>query len=385
MELENRIRKILELEKFSNLSTKDKEQVFNSILANCLILSHENRDRYLNTIETRLTEIQNLKDTYYHKDGICYGGIVESAVSGPALDKEQTLFPFKYKLKYRENNTPLGQMTKSILHEFGHLVIKKDHFKLADDTNLIDMGGLVISKLLKNDYGHMFTEIINEFTNFLSYRAFLSYHTPNKDAENKMKEFAQKMGLNVEENSEYLNILPDDLFTSYTEEALAENQLEDGTERMFNPLYVKYTPLVRLMMFTFQNPLFSYSDLKREFESGKGLSAKINDIPINDLLYSYYESSFHIQDIFDSILEEQGSWEKYCLEFDSKMMDTKLDEMFIDSSIDLFKTFYQRRLSNMINEGIISEENANMKMNEYYLVSNNCKSYYDSIMGKTFK
>ena len=43
------------------------------------------------------------------------------------------------------------------------------------------MGGLVIIKLLKDDYGHMLTEIINEFTTYLSYKEFLAYHTPNID------------------------------------------------------------------------------------------------------------------------------------------------------------------------------------------------------------
>jgi hypothetical protein len=109
-----------------------------------------------------------------------------------------------------------------------------------------------------------------------------------------MEEFAEKMGISVEVTKDWLKILPDDLFSSYTEEALSSTTLEEGTERMFNQLYVKYTPLVRLMMFTFQNPLFSYKDLKGEFEKGNGLSSKIDNVPVNDLLYSYYESSFHI-------------------------------------------------------------------------------------------
>lgn len=385
MELESRIKSILRLEKFNNLSIQDKEMVFKSILANCLILSNKNRDRYLNIIENRLDEIINLGHSNYYKEGMCYGGIVESLASGPALDQEQTLFPFKYNLKYRVYDTPLGQMTKSILHEFGHIVIKKDSFKLSDDTFLIDMGGLVISKLLEEDYGHMLTEIINEFTTYLSYKAFLAYHTSNIDSENKMKAFAEKMGLTIENNNEYLGILPDDLFTSYVEESLSRDKLEEGTERMFNQLYVKYTPLVRLMMFAFHNPLYSYSDLKREFEKGNGLSATINDIPVNDLLYSYYESSFHIQNLFDAIMEEKGAWEKFCLEFDSKMMDTELDESFITSSIDLFTVFYQKRLTTMVKDGIISKENAMIKMNEYKIILNKCQSYFDTIKGKTFK
>lgn len=384
MELENKIKNILQMEKFNNLSSQEKEFVFQSILANCLILSKENQDRYLNIISNRLVEIINLKDSDYHKDGNCYGGIVESMASGPALDQEQTIFPFNYYLKYREYSTPLGQMTKSILHEFGHIVIKKDNFKLSNDTYLIDMGGLVISKLLKDDYGHMLTEIINEFTTFLSYKAFLSYHTPNADSKRKMKEYAEKMGLSIEEFDEWLRVLPDDLFTSYTEESLSGDKLEEGTEKMFNPLYVKYTPLVRLMMFTFQNPLYSYTDLKHEFEKGNGLSAKINNIPVNDLFYSYYESSFHIQNLFDSLVSENGTWEKFCLEFDSKMMDIKLDEGFITSSIELLTNFYQARLKAMVTSGILTNDQAIDKTEEFQQISGNCMTYYNSIKGKSF-
>ena len=84
-------------------------------------------------------------------------------------------------------------------------------------------------------------------------------------------------------------------------------------------------------------------------------------------------------------MEEKGAWEKFCLEFDSKMMDTELDESFITSSIDLFTVFYQKRLTTMVNDGIISEENARIKMNEYSLILNKCQSYFDTIKGKTFK
>lgn len=385
MKLESKIRNILQLNKFSNLSSKEKDFVFQSILANCLILSKENQERYLNIISNRLVEIVNLNDSDYYKDGTCYGGIVEGKVTGPALDPEQITFPFNYYLKYREYATPLGQMTKSILHEFGHIVIKKDSVKLSDDTYLIDMGGLVISKLLKDDYGHMLTEIINEFTTFLSYKAFLAYNTPNEESKKKMKEFAKKMGISVEDTNEWLKILQEDLFSSYTEEVLSSTTLEEGTERMFNPLYVKYTPLVRLMMFTFQNPLFSYEDLKREFERGNGLSSKIDNVPVNDLLYSYYESSFHVQELFDSVITEKGAWEKFCLEFDSKMMDTELDETLIASSIDLFTNFYQKRLKMMIESKLLTEEDAMKKMEEFQQVSNNCILYYDSIKGKSFR
>ena len=385
MELESKIRDILLMDKFSNLSSKEKEFVFQSILANCLILSKENQDRYLSIIRNRLVEIVNLKDSSYHKDGMCYGGIVEGEVTGPALDSEQLTFPFKYYLKYREYATPMGQMTKSILHEFGHVVIKKDSVKLSDDAYLIDMGGLVISKLLKDDYGHMLTEIINEFTTFLSYKAFLAYHSQNEESNKKLIEFAEKMGISIEDTKDWLKILPDDLFNSYSEEVLSSTTLEEGTERMFNQLYVKYTPLVRLMMFTFQNPLFSYKDLKGEFEKGNGLSSKIDNVPVNDLLYSYYESSFHIQELFDSVIKENGAWEKFCLEFDGKMMDNELDENFIASSIDLFADFYQKRLRMMIESKKITIEDAIKKMEEFQQISNNCKLYYDSIKGKSYR
>ena len=383
MELENQIKNILQLDKFSNLSKEEKELVFQSILANCLILSKENQERYLNIISNRLAEIINLKDSFYLRDGNCYAGIVETVISEPPLDPEQTVFPFTYYLKYRENKTPLGQMTKSILHEFGHLVIKKENFKLSDDTYLIDLGGLVISKLLKEKYGNMLTEIINEFTTFLSYKAFLGYNTPNEDSKTKMKEFALKNGISLEDSNERVRILPEDLFNSYTEEALSNIKLEEGTEKMFNPLYVKYTPLVRLMMFTFQNPLFSYKDLKKEFEKGNGLSCIIDNIPVNDLLYSYYESSFHIQNLFDRVLIENGAWERFCQEFDNKMNDLAVDEKFISDSVDLFSNFYKKRLIGMVDSKTITEEDAIKKIEEFEQVSSNCISYYNSINEKT--
>ena len=383
MELENQIKNILQLDKFSNLSKEEKELVFQSILANCLILSKENQERYLNIISNRLAEIINLKDSFYLRDGNCYAGIVETVISEPPLDPEQTVFPFTYYLKYRENKTPLGQMTKSILHEFGHLVIKKENFKLSDDTYLIDLGGLVISKLLKEKYGNMLTEIINEFTTFLSYKAFLGYDTPNEDSKTKMKEFALKNGISLEDSNERVRILPEDLFNSYTEEALSNIKLEEGTEKMFNPLYVKYTPLVRLMMFTFQNPLFSYKDLKKEFEKGNGLSCIIDNIPVNDLLYSYYESSFHIQNLFDRVLIENGAWERFCQEFDNKMNDLAVDEKFISDSVDLFSNFYKKRLIGMVDSKTITEEDAIKKIEEFEQVSSNCISYYNSINEKT--
>ena len=383
MELENQIKNILQLDKFSNLSKEEKELAFQSILANCLILSKENQERYLNIISNRLAEIINLKDSFYLRDGNCYAGIVETVISEPPLDPEQTVFPFTYYLKYRENKTPLGQMTKSILHEFGHLVIKKENFKLSDDTYLIDLGGLVISKLLKEKYGNMLTEIINEFTTFLSYKAFLGYNTPNEDSKTKMKEFALKNGISLEDSNERVRILPEDLFNSYTEEALSNIKLEEGTEKMFNPLYVKYTPLVRLMMFTFQNPLFSYKDLKKEFEKGNGLSCIIDNIPVNDLLYSYYESSFHIQNLFDRVLIENGAWERFCQEFDNKMNDLAVDEKFISDSVDLFSNFYKKRLIGMVDSKTITEEDAIKKIEEFEQVSSNCISYYNSINEKT--
>ena len=377
MELENRIRSLLELDKFKDLSPEEKEQVFNSILANCLILSKENQNDFLEIISECLESIENLKDSHYHLKGACYSGIVEGK-AGKALDQAQTIFPFIYHLKFKEFSTPLAQMTKSILHEFGHLAVKKDGFRLTDTTYLIPTGGLVISKLLKDDYGHMFNEIINELTNLLSYKAFLAYHTPNPDQEQKMQEFAEKMGVKVDEGKEWLKVLPKNLFTSYTELELSTSTLEEGTESMFNPLYVKYTPLVRLILFVFQNPTCTYQDLKDEFEKGNGLEAKKDGLPINDLFYGYYVSPLHVQFLFDALMG-QGTWEKFCLEFDSKMMDKDIDRSFVDSAIELFSNFYHQRLFKMVKQKKITKAQLVEKEEELIRIKQSCVLYYDNI------
>ena len=76
-----------------------------------------------------------------------------------------------------------------------------------------------------------------------------------------------------------------------------------------------------MMILLFSWKANSYKDLKKEFEKGNGLSCIIDNIPVNDLLYSYYESSFHIQNLFDRVLIENGAWERFCQEFDNKMRD----------------------------------------------------------------
>ena len=377
MELENEIREVLELEVFKHLSPEEKEVVFKSILANCLILSKGKRKDFLDVIRNCLVSIENLKDSSYSENNLCYAGIVKCK-AGKALDEAQTIYPFQYELKYKEFTTPFGELTKSILHEFGHLAVKKDGFRLTDTTYFIPTGGTVITELLKNDYGMMLNEIINELTNFLSFKAFLSYRTPDPEQRKRMIEFAEKRGISVEESTEYLRVLPDDLFTSYTEDELSTTTLEEGTDKMFNPLYVKYTPLVRLMLFVFQNPAYTYEDLREEFEKGNGLEAKKDGLPINDLLYSYYESPLRIQDLFNSMMGN-GAWQSFCREFDKKMLDKEVDDEFVQNTVELLTEFYHKRLYRMVKQGKITKQQLVDRAEELIRIKTSCLLYYDNV------
>ena len=385
MNLREEIIEILKLDKFKNLTDEEKDVIIESILANCLILSSENQQKFLNLIKEQLVSIVNLGTNTYYSNGVCYGGIVETKVVRTPIDKDGNIFPLNYYLKYREHSTPLGRLTKSILHEFGHVVIRKTKANLLDaiyndDAVYIDLGGLVITDSFRSDYGQMFTEILNEFTNFLSFKAYLGYHENTKNE--KMREFAKRNGLEYDDNLEYLNILPDDIFTSYTEDYFSRTTLEEGTSKMFNPLYTKYTPLVKLIMHSFQNPLFSEEKLKEEFKKGNGLSVTINNEPINGLLYGYYESSFYPEEIFNSEMKGQTTWRDYCIEFDRKIMDTDIDNEFIESSINQFSEFYKKRVSKYLTEGKISEQQAEKLLMEFYKTVDSCKSYYSQIQSK---
>ena len=197
MELKERIDNILCLEQFKNLDTEQKQTVRECIFANCLILSPENVDKYLNIIKRHLIAIVDLGEETYEKNNTIYNGIVETSVGAP-IDEDGMIFSLNYTLRYKEFSTPFGRLTKSSLHEFGHLVVKKENVNLMDGRPAangdieLDFGGLVINKSLKSDYGHMLSEIINELTNFLAFKSYLSYQEPNKKSEGKMRLFAKQ-------------------------------------------------------------------------------------------------------------------------------------------------------------------------------------------------
>lgn len=380
MELEKRINEILNSDKFGNLSVEQKQIVKECILANCLILSSKNQDKYLNIISNNLEEIEDLGNNYFFDNGICYEGIVITNVSGNELS--ENVFPYNFKLKYKEFSSPLSRLTRSILHEFGHLAVKNPILNLNDSKDnekgelFIDLGGLIISESLKKDFGHGFNEVLNEFTTFLAFKSYLAYRPKNEIANAKMREFAQKNGLSIEEKNEHLDILPNDLFTEYPETFLSYESHPDGTKEMFNPLYVKFTPLVKLIMRAFQNPMYTYQDLMIAFKNGEGLSAIKNRQPINDLFYGYYESSFHTQKIFDDIMKDQISWEQFCNSFDEQLGSATLSQQFLSNSIEIINRFYEARVNQELKNGTLTEEFAKNQLEDFYRVSENCLNFY---------
>ncbi len=382
--LNKQIIELLSLPQFSNLNKLQKDTVRECILANCLILSIEKQQYYLELIRKNLVSIEDLGDENYYKDNVCYGGIVENKIVRTPLDEEGMIYPLNYHLKYREYKEPIGRLTKSVLHEFGHLVVKRTTINLmegkgsSNDGLLMDMGGLIINESFTRDYGHAFCEIINEFTNFLAFKAYLSYTEIDKNAIEKMKAFAKANGLKYEDTINYLNILPDNLFSSFSEPLLAKEIMPDGTKEMFNYLYVKYTPLVKLIMHSFQNPCCTYQDLVIAFQNQEGLYAKKDGEPINDLLYGYYESSFHVQELFDKYMKEKITWEQYCLVFDKELCSLQINYDFITSSINIFSEFYNHRIRESVKKGDITEKDASNLLDDYEITVNNCLAYYES-------
>lgn len=380
MNLKERINEILNMPKFNELDDKQKSTVAECIFAHCLILSQKNQDRYLSTIQNNVSRISDLGDNQLLENGLCYDGVVKAEVDRNPIDSEGNIFPMKYQVFYRELNAPLNRLTRSVLHEFGHVVIKKSEINLLDaipgknDTLQFDLGGLIINNSFKNDFGHTFTEVINEFTTFLAFKSYLSYQETSTMSNEKMKEFAKKNGLSIEEQPILLNILPNDLFTSYTEDYLSKQE----NMEMFNPIYVKYTPLVRLIMKAFQNPCFTFNDLKIAFENGEGLSATKNGEPINDLLYGYYESVFRTKDVFNNIMGENIDWETFCNLFDKETYETSVNNEFIEQSINIFTDFYKKRNELFIKQGLINNEQFENNMSDFYKTVEICREYYNN-------
>lgn len=382
MELMSEINKIINSEKFQGLEDAQKQTIKESILANSLILSRENQKRYFELLRNNLIEIEDLGREYYYKNNLCYAGIVSTEISRTPIDEEGMIFPINYKLKYREYSEPVGRLTRSVLHEFGHLVIKKSKINLLDtkksihDGLLIDLGGLVISKNLQINFGHTFSEVINEFTNFLAFKSYLAYQEGYEKSEEKMREFAKQNGLAIERSIPHLDILPKNLFDTYSESDLANHPFPEGTTEMFNPLYVKYTPLVRLIMHAFQNPCYSYQDLEASFKKEQGLSATKNKEPINDLLFGYYESSFHPLEIFDKFMKEKIDWETYCIEFDKEIYEKNINQDFVAKSLEYFTEFYEKRNAFYLSNQRITKEELEKNMQDFTKTVEACQRYY---------
>lgn len=128
--LSKQIIEILSLPQFASLNKVQKNTVRECILTNCLILSKEKQQYYLELIKNNLVSVEDLGEENYYKDNICYGGIVENKIVRTPLDEEGMIYPLNYHLKYREYKEPIGRLTKSVLHEFGHMVVKKTTINL---------------------------------------------------------------------------------------------------------------------------------------------------------------------------------------------------------------------------------------------------------------
>lgn len=383
MDLKRKIDDLLSLEKFNNLDKQQKSMVAEAIYANSLILSEKQREKYFRIIRERLRSIECLGDDNYYEKGICYGGIVKTDVARETIDEDGLVFPFIYDLKYKIIRNHFGKLTKSILHEFGHLTCQKENITLTPEETKsknnvlhIDRGGLVITEEFKSEYGHMLTETMDEFTTFLSNRAYLGdadWDIKSRKSNVHLKEFAAKYGLELVEESEYEYILYEDLYSSYPEEAMSHDS--DYMNSMFNLTYNRYSPLTKLIMHSFQNPMFNEDDLKEAYKKGSGLEVQIEETPINDFFYGYYESSFHTEDIFNELMGNDA-WKVFCKEFDSKMHLTDIDYEFIEGSIDYFRQFYEKRLQKYLKEGKITQAQAEERLGEFNKTFDACNKFY---------
>ena len=375
MDLKREIEELLNLEKFNNLNKDQKSMVSEAIYASSLILSKGQREKYLKLIKERLNSIECIDDDYY-ENGIGYGGIVKTEVASEAIDSDGNIFPFSFNLKYKEIDSPFGRLTKSILHEFSHLTCKKENVTLTgEDTKTkdgilhIDKGGLVITEGFISEYGQALTETMDEFTTFLSYKAYLKDININ----NRLRKFAANHGLEIEKESEYDDILYENMYSSYPEEELSHDN--EYMTSMFNPLYNKYSPLTKLIMHSFQNPMFNESDLKEAYKKGEGLEAKIKGTPINDFFYGYYESTFHTEDVFNEMMGEDA-WKMFCIKYDSKLLLEEIDYDFLEGSIEYFRMFYEKRVNEYLKEGIITKAQAIERLNEFIITYESCNNFY---------
>ena len=167
--------------------------------------------------------------------------------------------------------------------------------------------------------------------------------------------------------------LYENLYSSYPEEALSHDS--DYMEAMFCATYNRYSPLTKLIMHSFQNPMFNETDLKNAYKKGDGLEASTDGIPINDFFYGYYESSFYLEDIFNNLMGNDA-WKIFCKEFDSKMLLTDIDYDFIRGSIDFFHQFYEKRVQEYLDKGKITQAQAEERLSEFNNTLDSCSKYY---------
>ncbi len=384
MDLKREISDVLSLEKFSNLDEKQKDYVSECIFANCLILSDKNKKRFLDLIRNNVKGIQDLGNGEYVENGLVYNGIVQTSVDFGEKDDE---IIYKYFVRCKQFKTSIGRLTKSSLHEFGHVAVKKDKMDdsnsmIENDTLYHDYGGLTIGKGLKQDFGHTLTEVMEELTNFWAFKSYLSYREIDEQRLEKMRKYLESRGIGMENNVPHLNILPEDFYTSYTEYHLAHETMPEGTTEMFNPLYVKYTSLARFMLRAFENPMFTWQDSVEAFKNGEGLSAKRNGVPINDLFYGYYEDSLHPKKVFDGLMGEEAKWENICVALDKSIYSKDVDYDLVEGVINTFSTFYERRLAKSHEEGLITDEVMNARREDFEIVKKSCEDFYGINSGR---
>ena len=402
MNLHKKIKTILSNEKFKNLSDEKKAIVEDCIFSHCLILSQKNQERYLKTIEESVINIEDLGNGLFHANGNCYDGIVRTILNNDPkktikairllkLEKsnnkllslltknknDEAKIPLKYSVYIKEFDKPFNRITNSMLHELGHIVVKNQQIDSSNsivDKGILKMsfGGLMINHGFKESYGSLMQEVTNELTTFLAFKSYLAY--PQYEDNEKIKSIGNiiNMNLSFDDRKTYLEILPDNLFLSYPETELAN----DKNFEMFNPVYVRYTPLVKLIMHSFQNPRFSTLDLKNEFVNGNGLSATKDGEPINDFFYGYYESSFRPAEIFDSLMSSEINWETLCKEFDKEIYNNYLNTKLIDNYISIFQDFYEKRNTQFLKLGKITQEQYNQNMATFNKTVEVCNNYY---------
>ena len=106
------------------------------------------------------------------------------------------------------------------------------------------------------------------------------------------------------------------------------------------------------------------------------LSATKNKEPINDLLFGYYESSFHPLEIFDKFMKEKIDWETYCIEFDKEIYEKNINQDFVAKSLEYFTEFYEKRNVFYLSNKTITKEELEKNMQDFTKTVEACQRYY---------